>query len=469
MVWSRPVRKSVVLSTAVALLVAVMPPAQAATLLSDAAGTVVPGTIIPAAPEDPASPELPSPEEIAAAKASEGATADEVAKIDGIVARTAAEQDAAGAASMKANNAYSEALVELRQRQETAAQATARAAAAAADELKARKQLGQLAGDLYRTGGLNPALSSFITGDGDTLQQAETLEAITASRTRAFDSAETAAAAAKSLTAAAEDANRAAKDAASAAEDRKSEADTASAALQKSVTDAKTQRAVLVTQLASLRSTTADLESKRLEALDFQRQQAQLAAVTAASDRAAAGPAVPAVQAQVNQPPAVADLPVQQPPAAPEAPAAPVAPAPPPAALLPAPTPPTAPSPGGSNQTAISAALGKVGPPYFYEYGGTGPYGFDCSGFTQNAFAAAGKYLPRTASQQFAQAPVRVPLAQAQPGDLLVWGSAPDFSHVAIYLGNGQVVQALNPSSGIQVTQLSWMAGMQLYPYAARY
>jgi cell wall-associated NlpC family hydrolase len=282
------------------------------------------------------------------------------------------------------------------------------------------------------------------------------------------------------LTAAAEDANRAAKDAASAAEDRKSEADTASAALQKSVTDAKTQRAVLVTQLASLRSSTADLESKRLEALDRQRQQAQLAAVTAASDRAAAGPSVPAVQAQVNQPPAVADLPVPQPPApaappvpqppaAPEAPAAPVAPAPPPAAVLPAPTQPTAPSPGGSNQTAVSAALGKVGSPYFYEYGGTGPYGFDCSGFTQNAFAAAGKYLPRTASQQFAQAPVQVPLAQAQPGDLLVWGSAPDFSHVAIYLGNGQVVQALNPSSGIQVTQLSWMAGMQLYPYAARY
>jgi cell wall-associated NlpC family hydrolase len=40
---------------------------------------------------------------------------------------------------------------------------------------------------------------------------------------------------------------------------------------------------------------------------------------------------------------------------------------------------------------------------------------------------------------------------------------------VAIYLGNGQVVQALNPDQGIGVTQLSWMAGMQLYPYAARY
>jgi cell wall-associated NlpC family hydrolase len=64
---------------------------------------------------------------------------------------------------------------------------------------------------------------------------------------------------------------------------------------------------------------------------------------------------------------------------------------------------------------------------------------------------------------------VHVPISQAKRGDLLVWGSAPNFYHVAIYLGNGQVVQALNPDQGIGVTQLSWMAGMQLYPYAARY
>ena len=113
--------------------------------------------------------------------------------------------------------------------------------------------------------------------------------------------------------------------------------------------------------------------------------------------------------------------------------------------------------------------MAKVGSPYFYQYGGTGPYGFDCSGLVQNAFAAIGKQLPRTAAEQFAQAPVHVPLSQAQPGDLLVWGSAPGFYHVAIYLGGGRVVQALNPSAGITVTDLSMMAGMQLHPVAARY
>jgi peptidoglycan DL-endopeptidase CwlO len=114
-------------------------------------------------------------------------------------------------------------------------------------------------------------------------------------------------------------------------------------------------------------------------------------------------------------------------------------------------------------------ALSKVGSPYFYKYGGSGPLGFDCSGLVQNAFAAAGKYLPRTAAQQYAQAPVHVPFSQAQPGDLLVWGSAPDFYHVGIYLGGGRVVQALSPDDGITVTDLAWMAGMQLHPTVARY
>jgi cell wall-associated NlpC family hydrolase len=114
-------------------------------------------------------------------------------------------------------------------------------------------------------------------------------------------------------------------------------------------------------------------------------------------------------------------------------------------------------------------ALSKVGAPYYYQYGGAGPYGFDCSGLVQTAFSAAGKYLPRTAAQQYAAAPVHVPISQARRGDLLVWGSPSNFYHVAIYLGNGQVVQALNPQEGIGVTPLSAMAGMELYSYAARY
>ncbi|MGX9898753.1 hypothetical protein ACW0JT_00705 [Arthrobacter sp. SA17] len=282
MAWTASARSSAVLCSAVALLFSVSLPAGAAPTSQAVTGQV-------STTRFPSAPEIPSPEDIAAAKASESATADEVAKIDRILAATAAEQNVTAAASMRANNVYGDSLVELRSRQETATLASAKAKAAGTEQENTRKQVGQIAADLYRNGGLNPALSTVLSGSGESLQQAATLEAISANRSRAFESAETAAAAAESLTAAAEDANQAAEEAAKTAEDRKSEADQANAALLKSITDAKAQRTILVSQLASLKNTTEALESARVEAMERQRQQEQLAAVTAASQQQGAG------------------------------------------------------------------------------------------------------------------------------------------------------------------------------------
>lgn len=119
----------------------------------------------------------------------------------------------------------------------------------------------------------------------------------------------------------------------------------------------------------------------------------------------------------------------------------------------------------------VNYAMSKIGSPY--QWGGNGPNAFDCSGLVQQSFAAAGKYVPRQGSDQFWAAPVRVPLSQMQYGDLLVFNHDGNgrFSHVAIYIGNGQVVQALNESQPVAVTRLSDMVPnyMSLYPYAARY
>ena len=117
----------------------------------------------------------------------------------------------------------------------------------------------------------------------------------------------------------------------------------------------------------------------------------------------------------------------------------------------------------------VNYAMTKVGSPY--QLGGTGPTYFDCSGLVQQAFAAAGKWVPRTGTDQFWAAPVRVPLSEMRYGDLLVFGDngAGQFGHIAIYIGNNKVVQALNPSQPLGVTDLSWMSGMNLYPFAARY
>ncbi len=93
---------------------------------------------------------------------------------------------------------------------------------------------------------------------------------------------------------------------------------------------------------------------------------------------------------------------------------------------------------GGSaqGQAAVDAALGQVGTPY--AWGGTGAGGFDCSGLTQWAYRQAGIELPRLAQEQTVG--TQVSADQLQPGDLVVWDG-----HVAMYAGDGQIVEAGDP------------------------
>lgn len=83
--------------------------------------------------------------------------------------------------------------------------------------------------------------------------------------------------------------------------------------------------------------------------------------------------------------------------------------------------------------TAVRAALSQQGVPY--QWGGTTPDGFDCSGFTQWAYRQAGVELPRLAQDQDT-AGFAVSQANLAPGDLAVWSG-----HVAMYIGNGQFVE----------------------------
>ena len=89
---------------------------------------------------------------------------------------------------------------------------------------------------------------------------------------------------------------------------------------------------------------------------------------------------------------------------------------------------------------AVRAALSQQGVPYVW--GGTTPgVGLDCSGLTQWAYREAGVELPRLAQDQDT-AGVAVSQADLQPGDLAVWSG-----HVAMYVGNGQMVEAGDPVS----------------------
>ncbi|MDN8633857.1 C40 family peptidase [Corynebacterium kefirresidentii] len=103
----------------------------------------------------------------------------------------------------------------------------------------------------------------------------------------------------------------------------------------------------------------------------------------------------------------------------------------------PSPTPePAAEGGSAAGQAAVAAAKSQVGQPYVW--GGTGNGGFDCSGLTQWAYSQAGVELPRTADQQAIGQ--QVSADQLQPGDLVVWDG-----HVAMYSGNGEIVEAGDP------------------------
>ena len=94
---------------------------------------------------------------------------------------------------------------------------------------------------------------------------------------------------------------------------------------------------------------------------------------------------------------------------------------------------------------AIAAARSVLGMPYIW--GASGPSGFDCSGLMQWSYAQAGIHLPRT-SQEQRYAGRRIPLSEARPGDLIVYRS--DASHVAMYMGNGEVIHAPHPGAAVR-------------------
>jgi peptidoglycan DL-endopeptidase CwlO len=126
------------------------------------------------------------------------------------------------------------------------------------------------------------------------------------------------------------------------------------------------------------------------------------------------------------------------------------------------------PAPSEVAGRAIQFALGEVGKPYVW--GATGPNAYDCSGLMLRAYQAAGITLPRVARQQY-WAGAQLPVRQAQPGDLLFWGydtSNPDsIHHVAMYLGNGRMVEAANQTVPLRQRAVSFNEP-ELMPLAVR-
>ena len=106
-------------------------------------------------------------------------------------------------------------------------------------------------------------------------------------------------------------------------------------------------------------------------------------------------------------------------------------------------------APTAATQVVVDHAMSQVGKGY--AYGGNGPDAYDCSGLTTQSYAAAGIELPRRSVDQ---AGVGTPVDRAAllPGDLVFYYSP--VSHVGIYVGDGQMVNALNSDTGVAVTSV---------------
>lgn len=107
-------------------------------------------------------------------------------------------------------------------------------------------------------------------------------------------------------------------------------------------------------------------------------------------------------------------------------------------------------SSAGTN--VVTAASRYLGVPY--TWGGTNPAtGFDCSGFVQRVYGDLGYQLPRVASDQAKAGTPVASLADAQPGDLVAFGTPVD--HIGIYVGDGKMMDAPHPGAVVRIEQIT--------------
>jgi peptidoglycan DL-endopeptidase CwlO len=114
------------------------------------------------------------------------------------------------------------------------------------------------------------------------------------------------------------------------------------------------------------------------------------------------------------------------------------------------------PAAGGAAR-AVAAAESQLGVPYVW--GGETPgVGFDCSGLTQWSWAQAGVDLPRTAQEQY-DAIAHISLNDLEPGDLLFWSDGDGITHVGMYVGGGDIIDAPETGEVVQIQPI-WNNGL---------
>ncbi|WP_421958327.1 NlpC/P60 family protein [Prescottella subtropica] len=351
---------------------------------------------------------------------------------------------------------------------------------------QAQQRFTDYAVESYTKGRNVASLSSFFgaSGPDDILDRAQVMRRLSSSQKAILDNLQRARTEQANRDSAAREAKQRADAAASAAEAKKAEAEqaiaSARAALEEQAarkTEIEANRNAAQAQLDAARDNVAGLQGQRdaYLAWDEQRRAEEAAAAAAAAaaaeaarraaeDRAANERAAQLAGGQRSH--------TQLDDGGPATPSVPTSP------------PPMAPSVTGAAaiESAIDRGMSQLGVPYAWgggnatgptlgirdggvadSYGDFAKVGYDCSGLMIYAFAGAGISLPHYTGYQYT-AGTQVPSSQMRRGDMLFWGPSAS-QHVALYLGDGQMLEAPQSGSVVKVSPVRW-DGMT--PYAVR-
>ncbi len=394
---------------------------------------------------------VPTKGQVDRAKAAVADRLASVRQIEGeLAAANARLQQAALDASIAAE-AYNGAMWKLSESRKAYKTAKAQQAQAETDVAEQRTGIASLVTDSYQNGTELNSATAMMSGEGPRglMNRYGVVSSAGDSMEAAYDAYRTAAAAAAIAT---EKAERAQKRSQGLAEEARVLRDDAQAAANNAALASgqiASKKAELVQALATAQNISVELAGKRQAALERVAAQKAAAAArvrqqeaAAAAKKAAAKQA--ALQAKKKATGAKQDHKQAQQDSKKTASAG--------GAGYYAPISGNPPAVGTGVKAVIAYAMAQVGKPYLWA--AAGPNAFDCSGLTLMAWRQAGKSLPHWSVAQFAQS-TRISAAQLRPGDLVFWGSTPGtIHHVAMYIGNGQIVHAPRTGQPVQVNSM---------------
>ena len=368
-----------------------------------------------------ANPDYPTAAEVAAAKRDVQEKEKLIERIETILVTLEEEARALETIALQKNEEYNQAIDAKNEMAAKVESLQARVEQSATEAEDARLQLGRIVAQMFRDRSATDTTLEllFNPDNAESLLFQMSMEKIIAQRTEAiYQAALDKQAQAEALALELEQSRIELEEIEAEAEKLYQEAQDAADAVIAKVAESERERATMMEQLAELKDTAEEIERQRQEGLEWERRQAAIRAAPTAPELYSVGEPD---WAQV--------------------------------------------------ETTIAFATEQLGERYVL--GGAGPNVWDCSGITMKSYAAAGVYIGwHSATAQYnvlAGQKKLVPFQNAQRGDLIWWSTESAFSgdkyHVAIYLGDGMMLEAPNPARTVRIVPVRYG---ELWPYAGR-